>query len=160
MVLAQRAAPKALEAFSLASVFTAALAEMQALARLLVALLEPAVTLVQRLALLATSSPTFMASSLVTARPHWRALCLQAPRADSRASSRVVPLVAFSLASREASAAATRLLSKASLMPTALEMERLMLMPLLPLVVTDQRLEAQVLALISLPASALTSVQS
>jgi hypothetical protein len=99
VVLAQRAAPKALEAFSLASVFTAALAEMQALARLLVALLEPAVTLVQRLALLATSSPTFMASSLVTARPSSKLLFLAVQ--DSQASSRAVLSANFSVASRE-----------------------------------------------------------
>ena len=89
----------ALVAFSLASVFMAALAEMQALALRLVALLEPAVILVQRLGLPETSSPTFTASSLLTARPRSKPLFPAVQ--DSRASSRAVLLATFSVASRE-----------------------------------------------------------
>ena len=99
MALAQRVVPTVLDPFSLVSVFTAALEETQVLVLRLVALLEPAVTLVQRLALLATSSPTFTASSLLTARLSSKLLFLAVQ--DSQASSREVLSANFSVASRE-----------------------------------------------------------
>jgi hypothetical protein len=128
----------------------------------LVALLEPAVTLAQRPGLLAASSPTSTESSLLPARLHSKPLFLVAPRVDSQASFRAVLLATFSVVSRESSTAATGQLSRVSLMPTALEMEKLMSMLLLPLVAMVQHPEVQVQvpAWISPPVSTLTSVTS
>ena len=91
----------ALDLFSLALVFLAMSEETQALALRSVALLELTVTSVQRLGLLAASSPTCTESFLLTARPNWKLLFLAAPTLDSQASSRVVLLVTFLAASRE-----------------------------------------------------------
>jgi len=148
--------------FSLVLVFLATLEETQVLVLPPVALLEPAVMLAQRLRLLAALFPTFTESSLLTARLHSKPLFLVAPRVDSQASFRAVLLATSLVASRESSTAAIRQLSRVLLMPTALETERLMSMPLLPLVATDRHLEVQVqvLASISPPVLALISAQN
>jgi hypothetical protein len=148
--------------FSLVLVFLATLEETQVLVLPPVALLEPAVMLAQRLRLLAASFPTFTESSLLTARLHSKPLFLVAPRVDSQASFRAVLWAIFLVASRESSTAATGQLSRVSLMPMALEMEKLMSTPLLPLAATVQHLEVQVQvpASISPPVSTLTFAQS